>query len=45
MECFVFIGWPRNAENSLAPPRTERVGIERIGAKVNRQKGIQVGVL
>ena len=29
MECFVIIGWP------LAPPRTEKVGMERNGAKLD----------
>ena len=36
MECFVFIGWLKNAEN---------IGIERIGVKVDGQKGVEVGVL
>ena len=38
MECFVIIGWPKNAENSLAPPRTEKVEMGRIGAKLDRYR-------
>ena len=41
MECFVFIGWPKNAENT----GIERMGVKVDGQKVDGQKVVEVGIL